>query len=262
MDIRRFYTRGVWKYRRIVSKYLYRKIIKLQTTRPIISFSFDDAPRTAFTNGGEILNKYGVAATFYVSLGLLGSDSPSGPIASIDNLHSASRDGHEMGCHTFRHEHSWDTKTKVFVQSVLKNRKALSEILPEACFLSLAYPICGPKPETKREMGCLFSCCRGGEETFNVGNIDLNLLNAFFLDVRNSNTVDEVKKLIDKNTEVRGWLIFATHDIDDNPSRYGCTKEFFEKTVKYCVQSGALLMPVGKACLFAKKDASHSTALP
>jgi len=115
-------------------------------------------------------------------------------------------------------------------------------------FTSFAYPLCEPRPATKRRVGKLFRCCRGGGQTFNVGATDVNYLKAFFLDARNGNSIDTVKQLIDKNAEAHGWLIFATHDIDDNPSGYGCSKKFFEEAVAHAAKSGSLLLPVGKAC--------------
>ena len=38
----------------------------------------------------------------------------------------------------------------------------------------------------------------------------------------------------------------ATHDVDDNPSPYGCTPGFFEEIVRYAVNSGAVILPVNK----------------
>lgn len=248
MNMKNLLIRAVSKYRRTAAKHLSCRMVPMKITTPIISFSFDDAPRTAFTHGGEILNSYGADATFYVSLGMLESDSPSGPIASLDDLRRAVKEGHELGCHTFDHKNPWETKPELFVQSVLKNRQVLSQIFPETAFTSLAYPICGPRPATKRRIGKLFRCCRGGGQTFNVGTTDLNFLKAFFLDVRNGDTIDTVKQLVDKNAEARGWLIFATHDIDDNTSRYGCSKKFFKEVVAHAANSGSLLLPVGKAC--------------
>ena len=236
------------KYRRYVMKRLYCRTVTLKTDRPIISFSFDDAPRTAFNHGSEILNAHGAWATFYVSLGILDSDSPSGVLASKSNLRRALEEGHELGCHTFDHKNAWETKPDIFVQSVLRNRQALNDLFPSSAFLSLAYPISGPRPETKRRVGKLFRCCRWGCQTYNVGSIDLNLLKAFFLDARSGATTEGVKQLIDQNSNERGWLIFATHDIDDNPSSYGCSTKFFKEVVQYAATSGSLLLPVGKAC--------------
>ena len=248
MNMKNVIMRVVSKYRRTLTKHLYCRMVSLKANVPIISFSFDDAPRTAIKEGGAILKSYGATATFYVCLGLLDTESPSGIIASKDDLIHAMAEGHELGCHTYDHKHSWETNPDLFVQSVLRNRKALSQNFSEMAFTTLAYPICGPRPATKRKIGKLFQCCRGGGQTFNIGTTDLNLLKAFFLDIRLGDTIETIRQLIDKNAESQGWLIFATHDIDDNPSCYGCSKKFFEKVVTYAAQSGALLLPVGKAC--------------
>lgn len=248
MSIERLLSRILWKCRRTISNRSCRRLVEIKSTVPIISFSFDDAPRTAFVNGGEILEAHGARGTFFVSLGMLESDSPSGIIASPDDLHRAVKRGHELGCHTFNHKDPWKTKTDIFEQSVLHNRQALSRLFPNTLFSTFAYPLCGPNPTIKSRMGKLFQCCRGGGQMFNVGKADLNLLMAFFLDLRNNDTIDTVKNLIDRNSEYRGWLIFATHDVDDNPSPYGCTKGFFEEVVAYSAHSGARLLTVGKAC--------------
>ena len=129
MEVRKLSMRFVWKYRRAASKLLFRRMIKLRIRSPIVSFSFDDAPKTSFTNGGGILNAYGAKGTFYVSLGMLGNESPSGSIASSGDLRRAVEEGHELGCHTFDHANAWETKTEAFVQSVLKNCQTLSKIL-------------------------------------------------------------------------------------------------------------------------------------
>lgn len=235
------------KYQRIVSSKTYRRTVKVTTTIPLISFSFDDAPQTAFDNGGGILKANGARATYFVSLGLLGADSPSGFIASETTLRRALEDGHELGCHTFDHKDPWKSAPDEFERSVLKNRQELAQILPKSVFTSFAYPLCGPRPATKRRLGKLFKCCRGGGQDINVGTADLNLLNAFFLDKRKRDTIDSLKQLIDRNAESLGWLIFATHDIVENPSIYGCPIRFFEEVVEYSIKSGASILTVGKA---------------
>jgi len=247
MSARNLLIRIAWKYRRTMSDFFCRRMVAVKLTTPIISFSFDDAPQTAFNHGGDILKAHGASGTYFISLGMLGSDSPSGIIASSYDLIRAVTAGHELGCHTFDHKDPWTTKTEVFEKSVLKNRQALASVLPNTVFSTFAYPLCGPKPATKSRIGKLFNCCRGGGQTYNFGLTDFNLLKAFFLDVRNEDTIDTVRHLIDRNSECRGWLIFATHDVDDNPSRYGCTKEFFQEVVAYAASTGALLLPVGRA---------------
>jgi peptidoglycan/xylan/chitin deacetylase (PgdA/CDA1 family) len=222
-------------------------MVRIETSVPIISFTFDDAPRTAFRTGGDILKSFGARATFFVSLGLLGSQTEVGPIASPDDLLRAVGEGDELGCHTFDHLDTWKTPRQKFVESVLANEQALGKILPGTGFKTFAYPINEPRPSVKTLLEKYFICCRGGGQIPNIGCADLNLLKACFLDRRTRIGLNFVKRLVDYNGSCRGWLIFATHDVTDNPSSYGCTPKFFAEVVEYAARSGALLLPVREA---------------
>jgi peptidoglycan/xylan/chitin deacetylase (PgdA/CDA1 family) len=212
----------------------------------LISFTFDDFPRTALWEGGRILRKYGLAGTYYVSFGLLGVDSPSGPICTPEDLAVLLDQKHELACHTFGHCHSWDTKTADFEASLRENQAALRQLFPNADFQSFSYPISEPRPLTKRATGRHFLSCRAGGQTFNTGETDLNQLSAFFLE-KSRGQEGIVRDLIERNREARGWLILATHDVHPVPSPYGCTPEFFEHVVQYAVNSGAQVLPVVQA---------------
>lgn len=213
---------------------------------PYISFTFDDFPGSAFHVGGSILSRCGARGTYYVSFGLLGTEAPTGRICILDDVKDLLVQGHELGCHTFAHSHSWDTIPDVFEKSLIDNKCALSAHLPGRSFKTLAYPVVGPRPETKRRAGTYFHACRGGGQTFNSGFLDLSLLKAYFLE-KSRDDVDAVKRIIDRNVQARGWLIFATHDISDTPTRYGCTPRFFEEVVRYAAASGSKILPVAEA---------------
>ncbi len=241
-------SRVMGKYHRTLAYRCCRRRIAIKTPVPMISFSFDDAPRTAFDTGGAILRSYGTTATFFVSLGLVGSETEAGMIATPGDLTRAVDQGNELGCHTFDHLDTWETTTDNFLASVLKNRQALQRIVPEAEFKTFAYPMSEPRPAVKSRLKNYFMCCRGGGQTPNIGTGDLNLLRACFLDRRNGIDIEGVKKWIDYNASHRGWLIFATHDVAESPSPFGCTAAFFREVVEHAARSGALLLPVGKAC--------------
>jgi len=214
--------------------------------QPLISFTFDDFPRSALVAGGAILNRFGLAGTFYAALNLVGKETASGQIFCLDDLTTLFEQGHELGCHTFSHCDSWNTDPRTFEDSIAKNRAALKGILPDAEFMSFSYPIEMPRPLTKGRIAPYFLSCRGGGQTINTGRIDLNQLSAYFLEKSRDN-IQAVKDLIDRNQQERGWLIFATHDISDSPTQFGCTPEFFEHVVRYAVSSGAHILPVVKA---------------
>lgn len=224
----------------------FRRTLNICLDRPIISFTFDDFPRSALNVGGEILKRFDLLGTYYTSLGLLGNDSPSGQIAFAEDLKKALEQGHELGCHTYSHCHSWQTGTKEFEDSINRNRIALSEIVAGTQFESFAYPISEPRPLTKRATAKYFRCCRAGGQKSNFGRTDLNQLSGYFLEKLKGNT-QPAKEFIEANKSLRGWIIFATHDISSQPSRYGCTPEFFAEVVAYAVESGAQILPVAQA---------------
>src|SRR5215471_724220 len=249
-------TRATGKIRRLLAAKLSRRVVSVKLSIPIISFTFDDAPKSAFDVGREILKDYGARATYFISLGLVGAETEVGKIASVDDLARALDDGSELGCHTFDHLDAWYSPANVFMESVGRNREALLRIMPGARFMTFAYPKSGAKLSIKPALGKIFACCRGGGQTANVHSADLNLLNACFLDKRTGIDFDFVRRLVDYNAERRGWLIFATHDVVPVPSRYGCSPNFLEDVAQYANRSGALLLPVGEA--YAKLMSSNS----
>jgi len=236
------------KKRRILAKRFCTRPFELNLNRPIISFTFDDFPRTALINGGKILNENNIKGSFYISMKLLNSGSPSGKIVNIDDLKLLYNDGHELGCHTYNHYDAWHTSTNDFLQSIKLNVKELKTKFPDKMFHTFAYPKNGPTLSIKKNVGKHFLCCRGGGNNVNEDTIDLNLLNSYFLDYRIKDDVYKVKKIIDYNTLKNGWLVFSTHDISNTPSKYGCNTKLFREIVEYAIQSNSLILPLYEAC--------------
>jgi glycosyltransferase involved in cell wall biosynthesis/peptidoglycan/xylan/chitin deacetylase (PgdA/CDA1 family) len=246
MPSQNLWLRAQQYYRRRAAELLFRRPLSISPEQPLISFTFDDFPRSAFLVGGAILKGLGLTGTYYTSLGLLGRDTPTGRMFEAQDLTSLVEQGHELGCHTFSHCDSWDTGASAFEQSIIENGVALSQLIPGMEFKSFSYPISLPRPETKRRTAHYFQCCRAGGQTSNVGKADANQLAAYFLE-KSRNNIQAIKDLIDHNRKVRGWLIFATHDISDNPTAFGCSPQFFEQVVQYAVDSGARILPVIRA---------------
>jgi peptidoglycan/xylan/chitin deacetylase (PgdA/CDA1 family) len=248
MPTRTFVARATSKGRRVLADRFCRRTVSIEIPRPIVSFSFDDAPITSFDTGREVLERHGARPTYFVSLGLLDSDTEVGRIASAGDLARAVAQGSELGCHTFDHVDAWFTSSAEYIASVTRNREALQRILPGTRFTTFAYPKSGAKLSVKPPLAKIFMCCRGGGQVTNEGSTDLNLLKACFLDRRTGIDMPFVRALVDFNATRRGWLIFATHDVVADPSPYGCTPQFLEEVARYANRSGALLLPVGEAC--------------
>jgi hypothetical protein len=251
----RMFARLYSRYQRDAARSFARRPFTMKSDVPLISFTFDDFPRSALLRGGAILHSFGVAGTYYASLGLMGKDTPTGRIFSPDDLPVLQTQGHELGCHTYDHVHAWDTSPRAFEESVLRNREALGTLMPGLKFESLSYPIGVPRPQTKSRIAKYFACARCGGQRVNSGTIDLNYLAAFFLEQSRDNP-EGVRAIIDRNRQERSWLIFATHDVCEDPTPYGCTPDYFKDVVRYAVESRAQILPVSRALKLMQSKSS------
>lgn len=224
-----------------------KKPLDCPISEPIISFTFDDFPRSALHTGGAILERYSAAGTFFACSGLMGTVDASGEMFIEDDMRDLLARGHELGCHTGGHHNAMLTKPSVFAASIVQNREALSSLFPAEIIRSFSYPKAEPNFATKRVAASYAMCCRGGGQTLNAGRADLNCLKSFFLE-QSRDCPERIMRLIDECVAAPGWLIFSTHDVCDAPSPYGCTPALFEEIVRYAAHSGARLLPMGQAC--------------
>ena len=228
---------------RRAARWLARRVRRIKMESPVISFTFDDFPRSALINGGAILRRRGFCGTYYASFGLMGQIGSTGEIFQGEELPDLIRQGHELACHTFDHCDSWETTPDEFEASILRNRQAAAWHVPGVMLKSFSYPISCPRPATKRQITSFFECARAGGQTFNAGVVDMNYLQAFFIEQSRHN-FPAIKQVIDDNVRAIGWLIFATHDVSDSPTPFGCTSALFERIVDYSEKSGAQVLRV------------------
>lgn len=252
-------SRGVAKMHRTFAQRLARREVAMAWSDPVISFTFDDAPQSAFEWGIDTVQDAEGRATFYCALGLLGSTTEVGRIACIDDLHRARAQGHELGCHTFDHLDAWHTPAHAFLASIDRNAQAFRDalnLIPQ----SFAYPKSGARWRLKSQVARRFLTCRGGAQGFHRDTADLNLLRACFLDQQAGWSLQDLQRMIDDNQRHRGWLIFATHDVSPHPSPYGCTPAHLKEVVRRSVRSGARLWTVETAAGATSSTAASPTA--
>lgn len=229
-------------YARRMATWFGQRPFTLRPGHPIISFTFDDFPRSALFAAGTLLEASGAAGTYFVSHGLMGQTIATGEMARADDLPYLLARGHELGCHTFHHCPAWDTAPSKYESSVADNASALASVVLQ----THSYPINYPRPDTKRRLARRFRGCRGGGQSFNHGSIDLNYLNSFFLE-QSREDFGAVERIIAANADAGGWLVFSTHDVCENPTRFGCTPAFFEKVVRSSSHSGAKILVMSAA---------------
>jgi peptidoglycan/xylan/chitin deacetylase (PgdA/CDA1 family) len=107
-------ARGAGWSRRKAAAGLARRAFVLRNPGPLVSFTFDDFPVSALSNGGRILEDFGARGTYYFSYGLMGREEPTGKMFSAEDLAAVIDRGHELGCHTYDHCHASRTQPAWF----------------------------------------------------------------------------------------------------------------------------------------------------
>ena len=83
------------------------------------------------------------------------------------------------------------------------------------------------------------------------GTLDLLILKAVSLERRMSEGFD-VEDWLDRAQAHRGWLIFFTHDVSDDPSPYGSSRRAFEAVADAVARRGIRVLPVKNAVGLAR----------
>ncbi|MGA8273621.1 MAG: polysaccharide deacetylase family protein [Candidatus Sulfotelmatobacter sp.] len=228
---------------------LYRRSVQLGSSGSIVSFTFDDFPRTALSVGGPILERFGARGTYYTAAGLMNVANEQGEHFRSEDIDSLLERGHELGSHTFSHVSCRSVSYAEFREDVNKGAVAIEK----ASGLSspnFAYPFGAVTLQAKRKLGRELTSARGIVPGFNGPQIDLNLLraNGLYGDVDRAPLAED---LIAKNAKRSTWLIFYTHDVRPNPSPFGCTPALLEAAVSCAARSGCRILTVREALVEA-----------
>lgn len=230
------------KARQLLLSTIHCRPMKLGNRGPLVSFCFDDFPRTACTVGGAILKSFGARGTYYTAMGMMNTQNELGDQFTPDDLHCLWADGHELASHTFSHMSCRKVSLQTFENDVQQGRNALREIT--GCDPSnFAYPYGHVTLTAKKRMGTQMRSCRGIWGGVNGPTADLNLLRANEL-YGDLDRLADVEFLLSENEQRAGWLIFYTHDVRSSPSPFGCTPKLLEKAVSLVVKRGFSVAPV------------------
>jgi peptidoglycan/xylan/chitin deacetylase (PgdA/CDA1 family) len=231
--------------RRHVLCSMYRRELPLGNVGPIVSFTFDDFPRSALMTGGTVLESVGGHATYYVAMGLIGQSNRLGEQFRHEDLVSLVKRGHELANHTFSHSSARRVETCIFKEDVERDERTILESTGIASSGNFAYPYGESTLRSKRILGPQMRSCRGTCGGFNGPNVDLNLLRAnnLYGDV---DQAERAKVLMMENKRRRSWLIFYSHDVCTSPSRFGCTPNLLHQVAEFAVKSGARLLTVAQ----------------
>jgi len=247
--------------RRIGLPYWKTRKISLQNSEPIVSFTFDDFPRTALTNGGQILATYNARGTYYTAMGLLDTFNHEGQHFCLQDLHDLLRDGHELASHTYSHCSALENSLARFSSDAERGESEAAKIRGNGTAGNFSYPYGNVTFSSKPALGTRMRSCRGIRPGINAPFADLNLLLANNIYSHNFNLAS-FEQLLQGNQRQRGWLIFYTHDVRETPSDFGCTPVQLESVLRLAAKSGAQILTVARALDTLQAIARTDAAAP
>lgn len=197
---------------------------RLRNATPMVSFTFDDLPKSAVTTGAALLEAHGARGTFYVSGGLVGVGTPEWAAGEASDVLALHRRGHEIGCHTYSHQRACDLDDASLADEIARNRRYFRTLDPSIDIQTFAYPFGYGSFARKPLLRSEFQTCRSIVPGVNSGSVDLQFLRALPLIDRDTNR-ERIERAFDEAQSNNGWLIFYGHDVALRPSPYGCSPE-------------------------------------
>lgn len=222
------------------------KPFAMRNAEPLVSFTFDDVPASAYANGAAILEQHGVRGTFYIAAGTLGKMDEHWRVIDRDQVRALHEHGHEIGCHTLSHVAVDTLDARTLDEECQRNRDALRAICPGLSVANFCYPFGRVSLPRKLQLDDRFDSCRGVYEGINAGVIDLALLRVIELYDRTL-TRDKLDRVLRETRARNGWLVFYTHDVAEAPSSIGASPRLLRDTIEAVQAENIRCLPVRDA---------------
>ncbi len=246
MSNRSLVNRLVGRLNRISATIVRTRTVRMVNERPIVSFTFDDFPKSAVRNAAPILERHGAAGTYYLSRSFNNATVDGIDYYDLTDLHRLIDNGHEIGCHTASHLHAPRVARSRLVEDIEANAQFVHERFGDLRLSTFAFPFGDMDLQTKLLLQGRFAACRSTLPGANREVADLGALRAGKIYSGSAND-QAITSLIQRSAQPRSWLILYTHDVDDRPSAYGCTPALFETAVTSALAAGCQILPVRNA---------------
>ena len=221
-----------------------RRNIPVKLDKPIVSFTFDDCPKSVVDNALPALERENWQASLYISMGLCGTTNHLGLHMSESDVKAVYKSGYEIGDHTYSHIDATANSLENFEQNIDKNQARLKDLgLPPS--ETFAYPYGQVSLASKKMISQKFKGARGITSHIHSSSVDLNQINSNRLYAG-----QDYKVLLNQISELEkkpGWMTIFTHDVRETPSSYGCQPEHLNTVIKAVKDSGAIVMTVANA---------------
>ncbi len=210
-------------------------------TEGMMTFTFDDAWNSQYTNVLPVLEAANIKATFYTTSGVIQNSEP-GFMTPAQVLEISQR-GHEIGDHTITHPYLTQL-TNTQIVSEITNSKIYLENLTGTKITTFAYPY-GDYNDTVVNLikTAGYTNARDVINTPLVSTTtDKYKLNSAC--VVNSTPFSTIKKYIDDAKAQKKWFIICIHQVDTSGGEYSMTPTFFKQIVDYATSTGIKILTI------------------
>ncbi len=213
---------------------------------PAVSFTFDDVPESAATQGAALMEEHHARATYYVSGSMLGIQADHWRVLDADMMVDLHARGHEIGCHSHSHGRADLIAGDALQADILRNRDLLKSIEPSLPLKNFAYPFGIGTMSWKRRLKKHFQSSRSVHPHLNHGRIDAQYLYALPLTDRQMDA-GSIDRAYEEAARKKAWLIFYSHDVDARHSDYGCSPGLLRHALRAAQRFGLNVETVNSA---------------
>ena len=217
----------------------------LAPSKPVVTITFDDFPRSAVT-GADIVESFGGRAGYFACTDFVGKSGPYGEMFVQSDIEDLQARGHEIGAHTHSHMNCEIASPGEVVEDMNLNIQKLRDMGLTSPVSSMAYPYGETSLMAKKKLSSDFAVGRGVLAGLNLGNVDLMQLRAFELDGASS-SVSNAHAAIEAAEKSNAWVIIFTHDVHTSPTSFGTTPKVLKDLCKHAQDIGAELMAPTRA---------------
>jgi len=215
---------------------------------PLISVSFDDGWESVYTEALPVLQKDGIHTTQYIISGELTNPT----YMSVPQIKSMEVNGHQIASHTVTHPDLTTLTDQELTTELVDSKATLIKDFggPVDDFTS---PYGAYNAHTLQFIAKYYRSQKNAEgdpaanelEAINVG-ASFNPMSIQSYSVRNTTTMDDLRKLIKDAEDNNGWLVLTYHQVDNSGSPYSVTPQVFAQQMKLIDQSPVRTPTVGQ----------------
>ncbi len=187
---------------------------------PMVSITFDDIWKTAYTRGAADLDKHGFKGSFYITR--LYTETPADSYASLDDVKDLIKRGHELGSHSHRHT----ALSTMAAPDLIEDTRKITTLLQQLNVPSsgVAYPFGDFDDKVETEIQRYHTYAR--TSLLGLNDATASRYRLRIVAVTTETTTADLLRWIQAAQDSKTWLILLFHDLGEPAPRNPYTTSY------------------------------------